>query len=276
MDPWNFIDWACFILLLVYFYHSQDDDIDHYQEQLMAIISLLVVYYRNFSYLKVIKPMTTFVGIITIILQKLIVFFFILLYFYLATALLMVRLFPDQTLIECFANAYFWAFFGAASPEDMEKSPFAFIVIVFGTVIVTIVLLNILIAYLSNIFCRLEDQQHLNYLTEKASMILDVEIIMWFVNFRLTKRSTGDPRALPSTQPRKRTQLFIIKTRSFKDHCLDDDDNEELTAQVEELSNRIQDISSQHKSAFALLASQNRKLMKRLDSFAARLKLTAH
>lgn len=270
MDPWNIIDWACFILLLVYFYHSQDDDIDHFQEQLMAIVSLLVVYYRNFSYLRVIKPLTTFVGIITVVFQKLVVFGFILFYFYLVTALLMVRLFPDDDPWECFGNAYFWAFFGAASPEDFQRSPFAVIVIVFGSIIVTVILLNILIAYLSNIFCRLEDQQHIDYFREKAAMILDVEIIMWFVNYRLTKKSSGDPRSALDRRPRKRTQLFIIKTLDFQDMTQEEEATEGILRKVDELGSKMKEYQDKSQKAYEKLSLQNKMLMQRLDRFAAR------
>lgn len=49
----------------------------------------------------------------------------------------------------------------------------------------TIVLMNILIAYLSNLFSRLEDAQKLNDLKEKAVLILDLEIIVMFFKYKI-------------------------------------------------------------------------------------------
>lgn len=42
----------------------------------------------------------------------------------------------------------------------------------------TIILLNLLIAYLSNVFSRLEEQNFLIGLQDKAKMILDFELIV--------------------------------------------------------------------------------------------------
>ena len=263
-DLWNYIDWAVFILLLVYFfvYHDQPDS---NANKVIAPMSLVFVYYRNFSHLRVIDQFTTLVGMINIIIQKLVFFFIIMIYFYIASAFLMIRLLPEQSKLTSFRTAYLWTLFGAIEEEDFASGCFVTIAILFGTIIVTIILLNILIAYLSNVFSRLEDQQKVNDLKEKASMIQDMEIILWFFKFRITGKVaklrklqidldkhpinllardklserilTPEERSLLSN----RRKLYIFKTVDF------DEDSEEVTIddniykKVEYLSKNFED-----------------------------------
>jgi hypothetical protein len=93
---------------------------------------------------------------------------FILIYFFLGTTALMMFLNPKCSLKKGLANAYVFSLFGGIEGSDFESYSYAGIPIVFGTLIVTIVLLNILIAYLSNVFSRLEDKQRSDDLKEKA------------------------------------------------------------------------------------------------------------
>ena len=86
---------------------------------------------------------------------------------------------------------------------------------------VTIILLNILIAFLSNEFSRMEDQQQINTLKKKASLILDVELI-----FKLFRELFRKPNNLNKENLRngKRDQskrntdskkmLFLMKKKS--------------------------------------------------------------
>lgn len=168
-DPWNYVDWMAFILSLIYFidiYVEDDSDWSHG----LAPFLLVIVFYRNFSQIRVISYFNMFVGIINIIIQKLIVFFLILFYFYLTTSLLMVYLFREQDVKTNFQIAYLWTLFGGFFREDYYPN-YAVVAILFSSLIVTVLLLNILIAYLSNLFSRLEEQQHVNDLKEKAGKI---------------------------------------------------------------------------------------------------------
>ena len=159
----------------------------------------------------------------------------------------MVRLLPEQSKLTSFRAAYLWTLFGAIEGEDFTSGQFVTIAILFGTIIVTIILLNILIAYLSNVFSRLEEQQLVNDLKEKASMILDMEIISWFFKFRITgkvaklrklqidldkhpinllARDKLSERILTSGERSllaNRRKLYIFKTVDF------DEDSEEVT-----------------------------------------------
>ena len=123
---------------------------------------------------------------INIIIQKLVIFFVILVYFYVSSALLMLRLDPHNNFFENLSNAYVWTLFGGIGGEDFKSYKYAGIAIIFGTIIITVILLNILIAFLSNLFSRLEEQQSVNDLKEKASMILDLEILIYFFKYKLT------------------------------------------------------------------------------------------
>lgn len=114
----------------------------------------------------------------------------ILLYFFGASGLLILKLNPGDTHVLNLGNAYAWTLFGGIEGTDFTKFEYAGIAITFGTVMVTIVLLNVLIAYLSNLFSRLEDQQKSNDLKEKASMILDLEIIVFFFRYVLTGKKS--------------------------------------------------------------------------------------
>ena len=182
---WNYVDWGIYVLLLVYFFGYSDKP-DSKENQLIAPIAMILVLYRSFSQMRVIDAFTSLVGMINIIIQKLLVFFIILIYFYVSTAFLMIRLLPENSNRRNFEMAYLWTLFGAIEADDFSSAPYISIAIIFGTIIVTVIMLNILIAYLSNVFSRLEEQQSLNDLREKASMILDMEVILWLFRCKMT------------------------------------------------------------------------------------------
>jgi hypothetical protein len=127
---------------------------------------------------------------INTIIQKLFIFFLILIYFFVSSGLLMMKLHPGDSPIISLGNAYVWTFFGGIEGSDFKSFDYAGIAIIFGTVMVTIILLNILIAFLSNLFSRLEDQQKSNDLKEKASMILDLEVIIHFFRYAITGKAS--------------------------------------------------------------------------------------
>ena len=123
---------------------------------------------------------------INVIIQKLLIFFAILIYFYATTTLLLIKLDPSKSKIKSIESAYVWTLFGGVETGDFETFNYGSIAIVFGTIVVTVILLNVLIAFLSNLFSRLEDQQRSNDLREKADMMLDLEVMMLFFRFKLT------------------------------------------------------------------------------------------
>ena len=144
-------------MLLFYFLLFHDEAFLPNANRILGSSGLLVTLYRSFSHLRVLDPFTFLVGMINTIVLKLLTFFFILAYFCVATGLLVMKLRPQEHLISSLSNAYVWTLFGGIEGDDFHAFDFAGIPIFFGTIMVTVVLLNLLIAYLSNLFSRLED-----------------------------------------------------------------------------------------------------------------------
>jgi hypothetical protein len=189
-DIWNFIDWACFLILTIYFlkYHNHNSTlpIEQNLNKILGSLGLLLVYYRSFSHLRVFHAFTFLIGMINTIIQKLVVFFIILLYFFAVTGLLVMNLNPQINYSAHLSQAYLITFFGGIERDDFGEFNYVGIPLIFGSVMVSIVLLNILIAFLSNVFSRLEDQQKTNDLKERASMLLDFEMVVYFFRYVLT------------------------------------------------------------------------------------------
>jgi hypothetical protein len=92
-------------------------------------------------------------------------------------------------LKDALAHAYVFAFFGGVGAEDFTLFEYSAIPIVFSTLIVTVVLMNILIAFLSNAFSKLEEEQKINQLREIGQMLLDLEVIVYFFKYCLTRKA---------------------------------------------------------------------------------------
>jgi hypothetical protein len=82
-----------------------------------------------------------------------------------------------------FYEMYIWSILGGASSHHFDLYKNDDIIIIIGTIFITIILLNILIAYLSNVFSRLEMIQNINSIKEKSSLILDLEVILYFFKY---------------------------------------------------------------------------------------------
>ena len=188
-EAWNYIDWLCYGLLISYFVLYEREKQSTKVTRVLGSTALMVLYYRSFSYLRIIDSFTTLIGMINTIIIKLIVFFLILIYFFVASSLLIMKLNPKENTFSSLGNAYVWTFFGGIGGEDFESFDLAAIPIIFGTIMVTVILLNILIAFLSNLFSRLEDKQKADNYKEKASMILDLEVIIHFFLYWLTGKA---------------------------------------------------------------------------------------
>ena len=149
-----------------------------------GVLVLLFAYYRGFSYLRIFDAFITLVGIINTIVGQLVVFFVVLFYAYFMVAMLMVRLDNTDNLNLRFQEVYYWVFLGSVEGEAFDIE-FSYVAIVVGSLFLTIVMLNILIAYLSNLFSRLGDQQKVNTLRQKALLILDFEMFARLFRFHV-------------------------------------------------------------------------------------------
>ena len=82
---------------------------------------------------------------------------------------------------------YYWTLF-AGIDDNAFNVQLSVIPILFGTIIISVILMNILIAYLSNEYSRLEEKQVLEGLKTKALFNLDIEIIIALFK-RISKRN---------------------------------------------------------------------------------------
>ena len=172
----NWLDWLIFIATTI----ITTIEPSLYENTVFMIITtfdLMLIYYRLFMYLKVFDSFTVFVGIINIIIVKLVPFFIIMGLFYASSAFMLMFLQKTTSPSKILMDAYADFMFGAVSSTSFEPKH-SFIPVLFGTVFVGIILLNILIAYLSNVFSRLEGEQRIDNLREKSNLILDFESII--------------------------------------------------------------------------------------------------
>lgn len=161
---------------LIYLFYLHQD-FTTVQNRIVGVFVLILVFYRGLGMLRIFDAFTTLVGIINTIIKELVVFFSILFYAYLCVVIVMIKLDNSNNITLRFQDVYYWVLLGGIEGDAFEVE-FSAIPIVFGTLFITIVLLNILIAYLSNLFSRLEDQQKVSALKERASLILDFELVV--------------------------------------------------------------------------------------------------
>lgn len=147
-----------------------------------GIVIKSMIYYRGFYYLKIFDPFTTIVGMINIIIVKIYAFLIIVIYFYFACVIILIGITNTDSVIDHLRDIYIWVVFGGIDQDSFAVN-LSFLVVGLGTILVTVILLNILIAYLSNLFSSLEETQTLDDLREKATFLLNIEIIIRFFRY---------------------------------------------------------------------------------------------
>jgi hypothetical protein len=152
------------------------------------VIILIFVFYRGLSFLRIFDVFTSLVGMIIIILKRLMIFFLLLIYMYLCSSVLLIKLIGNVDIIKTLGDVYYWIILGSIEDYAFDVS-YAAIPIVLGSLFVTIILLNILIAYLSNLFSRLEEQQRVQEMKERAGLILDIEVFVMFFKYGITGKN---------------------------------------------------------------------------------------
>jgi hypothetical protein len=152
------------------------------------VIILIFVFYRGLTFLKIFDVFTSLVGMIIIILQRLMVFFLLLLYMYLCSSVLLIKFIGNDDITKTLGDVYYWIILGSIEDYAFEVS-YAAIPIVLGSIFVTIILMNILIAYLSNLFSRLEEHQRVQEMKERAGLILDIEVFVMFFKYGITGKN---------------------------------------------------------------------------------------
>jgi hypothetical protein len=257
----------------------------------MGAMLMIIVYYRAFSYLQMLDVFTALVGIINIIIQKLIIFFIILFYFYIATGLLIYKIDPENNLKMSFMHAYYFTLFGGVDDNSFTMFSYVSIPIVFGTLMVSVILLNVLIAFLSNLFSRLEEQQLVNDLKEKAGLLLDLEVVVMFFKYFLTgklrrqKRKSKKVKSLHifsdsnlMNLPRKgkirEHYLFIFKTVDFDELGDDDSIQDNLVNKIKVLEKKIDNNQRKQEQALEILMNENIEIKEKLDQVLRKIENT--
>lgn len=184
----NYFDLIILIGSTIYLFIFRNNLLNATFKSIFGIFIHLCVYYRGFFYLKIFDSFTTIVGIINTINIKIYAFMAIIVYFYLVFTTLLIEITSKDYIIKNLRDIYIWAVFGGFDSDSFEVY-LSFIVVVISTVLMSVILLNVLIAYLSNLFSSLEETQALDELREKASLILNLEIILRFFRYFLTRKT---------------------------------------------------------------------------------------
>jgi hypothetical protein len=184
LDFYNLVDWALFILSLVYLFYLYKNPLKDFNKVYNTLV-LIIIYYRGLTLMRIFNGFTSLIGILNIIFVRLLVFFIIIFYVYISTTFIVIRLNDNMGQLDIMTATYYQIVLGSIEGDAFEYK-YAAIPIVFGSVILTVFLINVLIAYLSNLFSRLEEQQKFQEMKEKADLILDIEIIVRFFKYYIT------------------------------------------------------------------------------------------
>jgi hypothetical protein len=148
---------------------------------------------------------------------------FVLFYGIFGTAALIMFLNPKCSFKKGLTSAYVLSLFGGIGTDDFETYSYAAITIIFGTLIVTIVLLNIFIAYLVTVFRRLEEKNKSDDLNRKAKMVLNMEIIKHFfgkLNVWIKVENLENNERIEQIikqNKEKEKHLYIVEKIEYKD-----------------------------------------------------------
>ena len=105
-----------------------------------------------------------------------VVFYLIIFYIYAALVLLYLRIMPTNDFKVALINVYTHVIFGALAIGDSYNIQYATIIVVVGTMVVTVMILNMIVAFLSNLYSKLEELQVIIEMKERSKSIVDTEI----------------------------------------------------------------------------------------------------
>ena len=175
----NYLDWFSKLSCLVYIFLPTDLKSSN-GTKLFLVLLMVFMFYRMYNLLSIITLLTSQIQIVNQIIIKVIPFSMLILFFYSSTSLMMIFVDTKNTpSMDYFRDVYYWVIFGGFDDGAFEQK-FSIIPVVFGTIMVGVLLFNILIAYLSNEFSRLEEQQIISGLKMKAWMNLRFELLIFF------------------------------------------------------------------------------------------------
>ena len=175
-DPVNYLDWldTCSILFFLL-----SDGVKQSKDpiKIFYIFILIILFYRSFNYLAIFSNFTIVVKMINNIIVKIYPFFTAIAIFYLTAVFIFIYIDPHKEVWKNFREGYYWIMFGNVEADSFE-TPLFTIPILFGTLMIGIFLLNLLIAYMSNEFSRMESQQVIDIWREKARLNCQLELVI--------------------------------------------------------------------------------------------------
>ena len=150
-------------------------------------VCLFLLIFRCFIGLQVIKSFTAMIGIIIQIIFKMGPFFIIVLFFYLSTSVMFYMMDTNEDPLSVFRSMYIFTIFAGIDGESFDIN-LSVIPVLFGTIMIAIVLMNILIAYLSNEYSRLEERQVIESLKTKAELNFVIEVVISMLKRLFSKK----------------------------------------------------------------------------------------
>ena len=208
----NVLDWILLIYSILHILIIQKLENELHSKLSLSIV-LILIFFRCFLGFQILKLFTAIIGIINGILFKLGPFLLIVGFFYCTTAIVFFSLDTSADKITVLRDMYYWTIFGGIDDAAFQIQLSA-IPIFFGTFIISILLMNILIAYLSNEYSRLEERQVFEDLQTKAELNLDVEMVISFLK-RLFSKSFRKSFQFRNQQYKKMMNVLANSNKKF-------------------------------------------------------------
>ena len=195
-DKYNILDMFILILSIVYYviqmrYSEQESWKVHF-DKLVGSLLMILMYFRLFTFFWMITIFGILVGMITTIMMELIPYLIILIYFVVAGILVTRKIEEENTFFKSVEEMYIFGLFGGLDGESFGSDTYKFIPVIFVTMLIAVVLMNIMIAYLSNLFSKLEEDQSIIELRHKASLIMEVEIMHFLLKCFRSKEKKNE------------------------------------------------------------------------------------
>ena len=264
----NVIDLSIVLFIIVYF--SIKHKIQVQTDKLISMAVLLLVYYRGFLYLRVIPMMTYHVRIVHTIIRKMFFFLFMLFYFYFCFMLIFMRLqvtdgdddddddggSSSDRDTNYYLMSYVWIIYGGMDTSGLGQNYPVAVALIVGNILITIILVNILIAFLANLYNRLEEEEHIRKYQEMAAVVLDLEVVVY--GYRKITRRT---RKVRNNSQDSKSRMFIIKKKDFEESGLGESErfSRKKLKQIEARLMKFEDSQKEIMTALEKLVEKKRK-----------------
>jgi hypothetical protein len=265
-DFWNYIDFFALIFAFLFFI-SLHEQATEGGSVFIALILMILIYYRGFSYFRYFDTFTSMIGIINTIVGESLSFFGVMFYTYFVILLLMYRVEPTDDFVNKMRDAYIFTFFGGVE-QDHFDARYIFFPMVIGTMIVTIILLNVLIAFMSNVYNKMEQIQSFLSLKEKGSMLLDLEVYISLAyklkNRSKTSKMDEEEKALAAYEEAKIT-FFMNKIEGLTNSGGPNNQYTKmlrLEKEIKELENSLNEIGTKNEKQFTSLKKKIKGISK--------------